>query len=265
MTMRTRQRREVEPYIILRRQDYAVLGEQVFGVPGLEVVEVVGPYSPVVASGPLITVHDARIEPHRGISHHAHRNNERIFYLLAGELDHDDALNNMKGHLASGDAGLFTEGQRGMLHSEWNNGDSVTDAFILVYPTRPVPAKTAFAILPHAEMAVAEAEGVRTLVIVGSASAMEVNGDIHLFTDSLLSRGSSLEVRLDAGEGGLISVQAGELRLDGAKLAHKDSVLFSPQDRELMFVLEASSQARVLRVVHGEGFGLQRQWREAAT
>jgi redox-sensitive bicupin YhaK (pirin superfamily) len=263
--MKSRQRREVEPYIILHRQDYVLLGEQVFGVPGLEAVEVVGPYSPVVASGALITVHDARIEPHRGISHHAHRNNERIFYIMEGELDHDDALNDIKGHLATGDAGLFTEGQRGMLHSEWNNGDTVTHAFILVYPTRPVPATTAFAILPHAEMPIAEDEGVRTIEIVGPASPMEVNGDIHLFSDSLLSKRSALEIRLGAGEGGLIFVQSGQLRLDGAKLSLSDSVLFSPQDRERRFVLEVLSEARVLRVVHGEGFGLQRQWREAAT
>jgi redox-sensitive bicupin YhaK (pirin superfamily) len=265
MTMKSRQRREVEPYVILHPQDYVVLGEQVFGVPGLEAVEVVGPFSPIVASGPLITVHDARIEPQRGISHYAHRNNERIFYIMAGELDHDDALNDVKGHLATGDAGLFTEGQRGMLHSEWNNGDSVTHAFVLVYPTRPVPAQTAFAILPHAEMPVVEREGVTTIEIVGLASPMVVNGDIHLFSDNSLRKGSSLDVTLGAREGGLIFVQAGQLRLDGAKLSQSDSVLFAPQDRERRFVLEALSEARVLRVVHGEGFGLQRQWREAAT
>jgi hypothetical protein len=72
-------------------------------------------------------------------------------------------------------------------------------------------------------------------------------------------------VRLGAGEGGLISVQAGEARLDGAALAQRDCVLFPPQGAERGFVLEAISQARVLRVVHGEGFGLQRQWREATT
>jgi redox-sensitive bicupin YhaK (pirin superfamily) len=242
----------------LHPKDFVVLGEKDFGVPGLEAVEVVGPFSPVVASGPLITVHDARIEPRRGVSHHAHRNNERIFYIMEGELDHDDALNDIKGHLATGDAGVFTEGQRGMLHSEWNNGDTVTHAFILVYPTRPVPAMTAFAVLPRAQMPVSDREGVRTLEIVGPTSPMEVNGDIHLFADSSLSKGSALEMGLGSREGGLIFVQAGDVRLDGAKLVQSDNVLFSPQGRERRFVLEASSQARVLRVVLGEGFGLQR-------
>jgi redox-sensitive bicupin YhaK (pirin superfamily) len=263
--MKSRAHKEAEPSVILRAHDYVVLGEKDFGVPGLEAVEVVGPFSPVVASGPLITVHDARIEPHRGISHHAHRNNERVFYIMAGELDHDDALNNIKGRLAAGDAGLFTEGQRGVLHSEWNNGDAVAHAFILIYPTRPVPAKTAFAILPHAEVPVTEGKGVRTLEIIGPASPMQVNGDIHSFTDSSLSKGSSLEVVLGAGEGGLIYVQTGEVRLDGAKLARSDCVLFPALSAERGFLVHALSQARVLRVVHGEGFGLQRQWREAAT
>jgi redox-sensitive bicupin YhaK (pirin superfamily) len=265
MTSKPRKRREVEPYVILHPHDYVLLGEKDFGVPGLEAVEVVGPYSPIVASGPLITVHDARIEPHRGISQHAHRNNERIFYVMAGELDHDDALNDIKGHLATGDAGLFTEGQRGLLHSEWNNGETVAHAFILVYPTRPVPAKTAFAILPHAEMPVTEGKGVRTLEIIGPASLMQVNGDVHLFADSSLSKGSSLAVKLGAAQGGLIFVQAGEVRLDGARLARSDCVLFPPLSAEREFVAQALSQARVLWLVHGEGFGLQWQWREAAT
>ena len=115
--------RDPAPYLILAEQDYHVLGTGDFGAPGLEAIEVLGPFVDIQASGPLITIHDSTVDPHLGIGHHRHRYNERLFYIMAGELDHDDALNNIQGHMGPGDVGLFTEGQRGMVHSEWNNGD----------------------------------------------------------------------------------------------------------------------------------------------
>jgi uncharacterized cupin superfamily protein len=135
------------PYLILDDADYRVLGPDDFGAPGLQAIESIGPFVDIEASGPLITVHDATIEPHRGIGHHPHRYNERLFYIMAGQLDHDDAHNGIRGHMGEGDVGLFTEGRGGMLHSEWNHGDAPTHAYILVYSTDPIPEETSFTAL----------------------------------------------------------------------------------------------------------------------
>jgi redox-sensitive bicupin YhaK (pirin superfamily) len=56
------------------------------------------------------SIHDSTVEPHLGIGHHLHRHDERLFYILAGELDHDDKRNDIQGHMGAGDVGLFTEG-----------------------------------------------------------------------------------------------------------------------------------------------------------
>jgi redox-sensitive bicupin YhaK (pirin superfamily) len=103
-----------------------------------------------------------------GIGHHPHRYNERLFYIERDELDHDDARNHITGHMDTGDVGQLTEGQRGMVHSEWNHGQVDTRAYILVYSTDPVPAQTAFNVLKDAEAPrYQEGDGVRTKELVG--------------------------------------------------------------------------------------------------
>ena len=130
----------VPDFIVLRPEDHVTLGPSDFGMEGLTAVESIGPFTGIQASGPLITVHDSVIDAGLGIGHHPHRFNERLFYIERGQLDHDDALNDIQGHMDTGDVGQFTEGRRGMVHSEWNHGADDARAFILVYSTDPVPS-----------------------------------------------------------------------------------------------------------------------------
>jgi redox-sensitive bicupin YhaK (pirin superfamily) len=248
------------PYLILGPEDYRVLGPADFGGPGLQAIEVLGPYVDIQASGPLITVHDSTVDPHLGIGHHRHRYNERLFYITAGELDHDDALNNIQGHMAAGDVGLFTEGQRGMVHSEWNNGDVPTRAYILVYTTEPIPDVTSFTRLRDEDAPrYLEGEGVHTKELVGPRSGLRVHGDLRLFTDSRLEEGSLLATSFATGEGGLLAIQEGAVFLDGAELRQGCTVLVPPAEGERTVALGAVGAARVFRAVHGPGHGLLRR------
>lgn len=248
------------PYIILTDKDYRVLGLQDFGAPGLKAIEVLGPYVDIQASGPLITIHDSTVEAQLGIGHHPHRYNERLFYIMAGELDHDDALNHIQGHMGPGDVGLFTEGRRGMLHSEWNNGHVPTRAYILVYTTDPIPEQTSFTVL-HDEDAprYEEGDGVQTKELVGSRSRLQVNGDLRLFTDSILKDGSALTVTLGDEEGGLMSIQEGQVKLDGRIISHGATILLPPAEGERRLTVQAVGSARILRAVHGPGHGFVRR------
>jgi redox-sensitive bicupin YhaK (pirin superfamily) len=244
------------PYLILSPEDHVVLGESEFGMPGLKAVESIGPFTAIQASGPLITVHDSVVEAGLGIGHHPHRFNERLFYIEEGQLDHDDALNHITGHMASGDVGQFTEGRRGMLHSEWNHGDTDTRAYILVYSTDPVPEETAFNVLKDAEAPrYDESDGVHTKELVGPKSPLRVNGDVRLFTDSDLDAKSEFSVDLEPGEGAVLSVREGEALIDGGRLV-PGTTLVAPaaeDQRSLQLVVERPS--RLVRVVHGPGHG----------
>ena len=248
------------PYLVLRPEDHVVLGESDFGMPGLTAVESIGPFVGIQASGPLITVHDSVIDAGLGIGHHPHRFNERLFYIEQGQLDHDDALNGITGHVDQGDVAQFTEGRRGMIHSEWNHGDVDTRAYILVYSTDPVPEQTSFDALrdrdaPRYE----EGPGVTTKELVGSHAPLRVNGDVRLFTDSRLAAASALTVELGPGEGGVVSVREGAVVLDGDDLVPVHTVVAPPADGARVLRVEAREPARVIRVVHGPGHGFVRE------
>jgi redox-sensitive bicupin YhaK (pirin superfamily) len=249
-----------DPYLILGPEDHVVLGESDFGMPGLEAAEAIGPFVPIQASGPLITVHDSVIKAGMGIGHHPHRFNERLFYIEEGELDHDDALNGITGHMDQGDVGQFTEGIRGMLHSEWNHGGIDTRAYILVYSTDPVPARTAFDVLRDADAPRSEEDGVRTKELVGPRSPLQVNGDIRHFTDSRLEAGAALAIDLGPGEGALASVRGGRIRVEaGGEVLGQGSTLVIPSVQEPRTVrLHAEQPARLIQVVHGPGHGFVR-------
>jgi redox-sensitive bicupin YhaK (pirin superfamily) len=249
------------PYMVLRPDEHVTLGEQDFGMPGLTAVESIGPFVGIQASGPLVTVHDSVIDAGLGIGHHPHRYNERLFYIEQGELDHDDALNHITGHMDTGDVGQFTEGRRGMMHSEWNHGDRDTCAYILVYSTDPVPEKAAFTALRDSDAPrYEEGPGVRTKELVGPGSPLEVNGDIRLFTDSALEPGAVLTIQTGPGEGGLASVREGSVSLeeDGQGLALGSTLILPPSTAARTIRLRADGPARVIRVVHGPGHGFVR-------
>jgi redox-sensitive bicupin YhaK (pirin superfamily) len=227
-------------------------------MPGLAAVESIGPFATIQASGPLITVHDSVIEAGLGIGHHPHRYNERLFYIEQGQLDHDDALNQITGHMDTGDVGQFTEGMRGMMHSEWNHGDVDTRAYILVYSTDPIPAQTAFNVLTDAQAPDHdEAPGVRTKELVGLRSPLRVNGDIRKFTDDRLQPGAMLTTEIRAGEGGLVSVREGRVHIDGddTSLAPGFTLVVPPATDPMVVRLGAEEPTRIIRVVHGPGHG----------
>jgi redox-sensitive bicupin YhaK (pirin superfamily) len=249
------------PYLILGPEDHVTLGESDFGMPGLIAVESIGPFVGIQASGPLITVHDSVIEAGLGIGHHPHRFNERLFYIEQGQLDHDDALNHITGHMDPGDVGQFTEGRRGMVHSEWNHGDVDTRAYILVYSTDPVPPEAAFNALRDTEAPrYAEGDGVQTKELVGPRSPLKVHGDIRLFADSRLERGATLVLELAAGEGGLVSVREGAVRVvdDDEELSPGATLVVPPADQPRSLRLQAEQPTRLIRVVHGPGHGFVR-------
>lgn len=243
--------------LLLGPEDYAVLDEDDFGAPGLVATEVAGPFVRLQAVGPLIMVHDALFDPHRGIGHHPHRFNERLFYILEGAVDHDDALNDIQGHMGTGDVGRLTEGQRGMLHKEWNNTPGPARAFILVYRTDPVPPRASFAVLRDGEaLRYREGPGVETKELVGPRSPLGVHGDLRWFGDSRVEEGAALEVELRSSEAALLFVLEGTVELGGGlSLAPGRGAVVGPGGEQRLSLI-APGGARLLRAVVGAGQGV---------
>lgn len=243
--------------IVLSQADVKVLDEDDFGVPGLVAHEWVGPFVDLQTVGPLIMVHDGVFEPDRGITHHPHRFNERLFYILEGVVEHDDALNAIQGRMETGDLGRLTEGARGMYHKEWNVTDGRARAFILVYGTDPVPPRASFEVLRDADAPrYLEAEGVRTKEVVGPKAGFPLNGDVRVVTDSHVDAGAEVLLELGEGEGGLVFPVEGEVDLDGERLGVESMAVFPPSLDPRSPKIVSSSGSRILRAVFGLGEGL---------
>ena len=242
--------------VVLTEEDDRVLGERDFGMPGLRATESIGPFVRVQASGPLIMVHDALVEPHLGIGHHPHRANERLFYILRGQLDHDDALNGITGHMGPGDLARLTEGRTGMYHKEWNNGDEQTRAFILVYTTDPVPPRASFAALrdedaPRYE----EGPGVETKELLGPRSPLEIHGDIRRYLDSRMVSDSAVSVEIAEDEAAMLVPLEGAFIAGDSKFERGQVVLVLSNGARSLAVT-AAAPGRLLRIVHGAGGGI---------
>jgi redox-sensitive bicupin YhaK (pirin superfamily) len=247
-------------HIVLKPEDHYTLGGKEFGMEGLIAIESVGPFTDVLAIGPLITVHDSVIYAGQGIGHHPHRWNERLFYLEKGTFDHDDMLNDVQGHVTDGGMARFTEGQRGMIHKEWNNGNEDTEIFILVATTDPVPQDMKSEILERKDMPVVEeAPGVRVRYMVGGGAPLKIYSDIRTFSDTEMNRHSHIDWEIPADEGGLLSVREGSVSANSDELGKKWTLLLPPPKTPRTVALKAHAKARIIRATFGWGEGLVRR------
>ncbi|MDQ3938053.1 MAG: pirin family protein [Chloroflexota bacterium] len=234
------------------------LTEAEFGMPGLVAIESVGPFVDVARVGPFITIHDSFLDPGLGIGHHPHRDNERLFYILEGEIRHDDALNGIQGVMGEGDLARLTEGEIGMLHEEWNGRQDLrTHAFILVYPADPPVERAAFDALRAADIVrLSEAPGVETLQLIGGGSDFEAsNHAIESFADSTFSEGGALEHEMAPTAGLILYPLGGAVHLDaeadGVQLLRGSSEMH-PEGPDELAIVWSDDRPRTVRVEAAE-------------
>jgi hypothetical protein len=147
-----------------------------------------------------------------------------------------------------------------MVHSEWNNGDVPARAYILVYSTDPIPEDTSFTVLQDSDAPrYEEDDGVRTKELVGPQSGLRVHGDLRLFTDSCMVDGGVLDLKLEDGEGGLLSIREGQVQLDEQLVDAGATILAPPAGGKRTIRVKASGPARLLRAVYGPGHGFVRR------
>jgi redox-sensitive bicupin YhaK (pirin superfamily) len=239
---------------IIPDTSFARLDENDFGAPGLVAIESVGPYVELGQVGPFVTIHDSYMEPGLGIGHHPHRYHERLFYILEGEVGHDDALNHITGEMREGDLAQLTEGERGMLHKEWNQAPGVrTHIFILVYrpDVEPPPPVAAFAALRASERPVRdEGSAATTIELVGPKSGFRPYLDrLRLYTDTTIRQGGSVELTMGANEGLIVYPLEGQVTLseDGNSSTLAGSGAVWPEGPAAMAVAWSEASERALR------------------
>jgi redox-sensitive bicupin YhaK (pirin superfamily) len=196
------------------------VGEAEFGTPGLVAIESAGPFVRVKQIGPFVTIHDSVFDPGFGIGHHPHRYHERLFYILEGRVEHDDALNGIRGAMDTLDLGRLTEGVRGMYHQEWNGASpgQRSRAFILVYRPDAVPEIpiASFEVLRAADRPRYADGDAETTELIGWQSGFQVNlSTFRRYLDTSLPAGGSFDEVLADDEAAYFHPLAGALRLTG--------------------------------------------------
>jgi hypothetical protein len=82
---------------------------------------------------------------------------------------------------------------------------------------------------------------------------------VRLSVLSKLEDGGALTVTLSDGEGGLLSIQEGQVQLDDREIGQGATILLPPAGGKRSLTVKAVGSARVLRAVHGRGHGLVRR------
>jgi redox-sensitive bicupin YhaK (pirin superfamily) len=236
-------------------------------MPGLVAIETAGPFAPIKQIGPFVTIHDSVFEPGFGIGHHPHRYHERLFYILAGRVEHDDSLNGISGEMKTLDLARLTEGVRGMYHREWNGASpgERTRAFILVYRPDAVPEipVASFEVLRPADRPqYADGDG-ETFELIGPRSGFRVNiSTLRRYLDTALPAGGEVQEELGADEAvylhpieGSLSLTDADggasftLRAEGSPLADGPAEVAVAAGPAVYRLTAGEAPARVLRVV----------------
>jgi len=167
----------------------------------------------------LRVINDDLVMPGQGFGMHPHRDMEIITYILSGQLEHKDSMNNGR-VIRPGDVQYMAAGT-GVRHSEFNPSDTEAVHLLQIWiqPDRqgatPRYAEKAFADAP---------KGVLHLVTskTGRDGSIAINQDADLWL-AKLNAGQRVVHQLARGRQAWVHVAEGEVTLNGKTLHAGDA------------------------------------------
>jgi redox-sensitive bicupin YhaK (pirin superfamily) len=244
---------------VVHAADRNVITSEQFGSPGLVAREPIGPDAPVTYSGAVFVLHDSIIEAGCGIGHHPHQGMERLFYVLSGGLHHDDALNNITADAAAGDLAIFTEGRRGMIHSESNPAADDARIWIIVAPTDPVPPTASVRVLSGDDAGRDRpGDGMSVKELIGPGSPAQVHSDVRWLVDLRIRDDAVFRRELGHGEAVVAQPIRGRAKVMGESLGTDDLLAVGPDDEDRTLEITGDGEpSRLLVAVTGPGLGFR--------
>jgi redox-sensitive bicupin YhaK (pirin superfamily) len=187
----------------------------------------------------LRVLNEDRVMPGRGFGSHPHRDMEIISYVVSGALEHKDSLGT-KAVMRAGDVQRISAG-KGVVHSEYNASQVEPVHFLQIWimpDERGVKPE-------YAEKSFRDAEPGK-LHLIASKAGRDGSLSIHQDADvsvARLPKGGGLEHEFASGRAGWVQLIAGELSVNGKKLAPGDGAAISDEARVRF---EAASDAQFL-------------------
>ena len=187
----------------------------------------------------LRVINDDTVQPGRGFGTHPHRDMEIITYVLDGELEHKDPLDNGR-VIRAGEIQYMAAGT-GVEHSEFNPSPENPAHFLQIWviPDRKnAPPR-------YEEKSFADAT-TNKWHLVGSKSGRNASIAINQEADLWLARleaGHALKHALSEGRGAWLHVATGRVTVEEEELGAGDAVAF---EDPAAIKVQASEDAQVL-------------------
>ena len=172
----------------------------------------------------LRVINEDRVVPGAGFGTHSHRDMEIVTYVLAGELQHRDSLNNGT-IIRPGDAQIMSAGT-GITHSEFNASDKEPVHFLQIWmlPDRQ-GLKPSY---EQKHFPTVERQGKLCLIVDphGRMGAVTIHQDVQIYS-AVLAAGDRIAYDLPGNRFAWLQVARGMVQLNGEELRTGDGVQMS--------------------------------------
>ncbi len=187
----------------------------------------------------LRVINDDIVAPGGGFDTHGHRDMEIITYVLSGQLQHKDSMNN--GRVIRAGEFQYMAAGTGVLHSEFNPSTTEPVHLLQIWI---LPDKRGLK-PQYAERTGAQLPGGRLNLVAsknGRDGSIGINQDTDLYL-AKLGPGEAVTHRLGADRHAWLHVAEGELNLNGQTLRGGDGAAISD---EKLLKLQAEAPSQVL-------------------
>ena len=171
--------------------------------------------------GYLRVINEDRIKPSMGFGTHSHRDMEIITVMLEGELAHKDSIGNGS-VIKKGDIQKMTAGS-GIMHSEFNNSDSVEVHLLQIWIT-----PNRMGLTPgYEQISIDDLDNTDEIKLIASGKVNKGNGIININQDIELFFGrldKNRKVEFSTENSNKIWVQliSGQMSINGKELSAGD-------------------------------------------
>ena len=171
--------------------------------------------------GYLMVINEDRIKPSMGFGTHPHRDMEIITVMLEGELAHKDSIGNGS-VIKKGDIQKMTAGS-GIMHSEFNNSDSVEAHLLQIWIT-----PNRMGLTPgYEQISIDDLDNTDEIKLIASGKVnkgngiIKINQDIELFLGRL-DKNQKVEFSTENSNKIWIQLISGQMSINGKELSAGD-------------------------------------------
>jgi len=179
--------------------------------------------------GYLRVMNEDRIKPSMGFGTHPHRDMEIITVMLEGELAHKDSIGNGS-VIKKGDIQKMTAGS-GIMHSEFNNSDSVEAHLLQIWIT-----PNRMGLTPgYEQISIDDLDNTDEIKLIASGKVnkgngiIKVNQDIELFLGRL-DKNRKVEFSTEDSNKIWIQLISGQMSINGKELSTGDGAAITESD-----------------------------------